>query len=63
MNVKETFKARIHGEGGSAFSSLDVYALGLILFSLKFLYGLDDRSELYRSSNARKFNEVDFDSR
>ena len=30
------------------FLSLDLRALGLILFALKYLYGLDDISELYR---------------
>ena len=38
--------------------SLDVFVLSLILFALKFLYGLDDKCELYRSADARKFNEV-----
>jgi hypothetical protein len=37
---------------------LEITALALILFVLKFLYGLDDRSELYRSADARKFNQV-----
>jgi hypothetical protein len=40
LNVKGEFKTHVHGQVGLAFSSLDVYVLALILFSLKFLYGL-----------------------
>lgn len=38
--------------------SADLRALGLLLYALKYLYGLDDISEDLRSATAKKLNEV-----
>ena len=51
MEVKYEF-----GVSHVTMPSLDVRALSLILFAIKYLYGLDDQTEYYRSASSKKAN-------